>query len=77
MSEDAKSETEVRRRIRVGVNEVEGINDRHKGVMEIERESSDVVCNAGLPLQSGHVGTDRDNRSCRFARTTESGGLWE
>ena len=47
-------------------------------IKKIEREGSDVICNTGLPFQSGDGGTDRDNnRGCRFARTTGSGGLRE
>ena len=46
-----------------------GSNGRHKDIKEIEREGSDVVCNAGLPLQSGDSGTDRE--------TTEAAGLRE
>ena len=61
VTRDGKSEAEVRRRIQVGANvwrRVEGVM-ADKDIEEIERESSDVVCNAGLPLQFGYGGTDR------------------
>ena len=61
----------------MGVNvwrRIEGVI-ADKYIKKIEREGSDVVCNAGLPLRHGDSGTDRvNNRGCRFVRTTGSGG---
>ena len=72
-----KSKAEVQSRNQVGMNvwrRVEGVMT-DKDIKKIEREGSDVY-NAGLPLRPGDGGNDRENnRSCRFVRTTESGGL--
>ena len=47
-----------------------------KYIKKTEREGSDVVCHAGLPLRPGDSGTDRvNNRGCRIVRTTGSRGL--
>ena len=45
-----------------------GSNGRQKAIKEIERESSDIMCNAGLHLQSGNGGTGRET-------TTEAASL--
>ena len=47
-----------------------GSNGRRKDIKEIEREGSNVMCNAGLPFQSGDGGTDRET-------TIEAAGLRE
>ena len=43
---------------------------RQKAIKKIEKEGSDVMCNASLPLQSGDCGTDRET-------TTDAAGLQE
>ena len=53
VTRDGKSEAEVRWRIQVGVNvwrRMEGGMADRKNIKEIERESFDVLCDAGWPL---------------------------
>ena len=53
-------------------------NGRQKDIKKIEREGSDVMCNAGLTLRPGDGGTDRETTiEAALARTTGSGGLRE
>ena len=77
---DGKSEAEVWRRIQVSVNvwrRVEGVMADRKISRKLKGK---VLMSCVMPAYLFNLETvaltERNNRGCRFARTTGSGGLW-